>query len=138
MACCCCWFIHPATEITRKRNGSRLVCVFKTYYRETWVKMDAHQPTGSFKIRGVGLLCQRLQAEGAERFACSSGGNAGLAAAYAARAIGAPMTVVLPSTTPGFMRERIAALGADVLIEGDVWDAADALAQAIAGRGEAA
>jgi L-serine/L-threonine ammonia-lyase len=106
--------------------------------RETWVKMDAHQPTGSFKIRGIGLLCQRLQAEGAAGFVCSSGGNAGLAAAYAARAIGAPMTVVLPSTTPDFMRDRIAALGAEVLIEGDVWDAADALAQAIAGRGEAA
>jgi len=106
--------------------------------RETWVKMDAHQPTGSFKIRGIGLLCQRLQAEGAARFVCSSGGNAGLAAAYAARAIGAPMTVVLPSTTPAFMRDRIASLGAEVLIEGDVWDAADALAQAIAGRGEAA
>ena len=106
--------------------------------RETFVKMDAHQPTGSFKIRGIGLLCQRLQEEGAERFVCSSGGNAGLAAAYAARAIGAPMTVVLPSTTPAFMRQRIAALGAEVLIEGDVWDAADALAQAIAARGEAA
>jgi L-serine/L-threonine ammonia-lyase len=106
--------------------------------RETFVKMDAHQPTGSFKIRGIGLLCQRLQDEGAERFVCSSGGNAGLAAAYAARAIGAPMTVVLPSTTPVFMRERAAALGAQVLIEGDVWDAADALAQTIAGRGEAA
>jgi L-serine/L-threonine ammonia-lyase len=106
--------------------------------RDTFVKMDAHQPTGSFKIRGIGLLCQRLQAQGAERFVCSSGGNAGLAAAYAARAIGAPMTVVLPSTTPNFMRERAAALGAQVLIEGDVWDAADTLAQAIAGRGEAA
>jgi L-serine/L-threonine ammonia-lyase len=106
--------------------------------RTTWVKMDAHQPTGSFKIRGVGLLCQRLQAQGATRFVCSSGGNAGLAAAYAARAIGAPMTVVLPSTTPAFMRDRIVALGGEALIEGDVWDAADALAQAIAGRGEAA
>lgn len=39
MACCCCWFIHPATEITRKRNGSRIVCVFKTHYRETGVKV---------------------------------------------------------------------------------------------------
>ncbi len=106
--------------------------------RRTWVKMDACQPTGSFKIRGIGLLCQRLQAEGADRFVCSSGGNAGLAAAYAAREIGAQMTVVLPSTTPAFMRERIAALGGQVLIEGDVWDAADALARAIAGRGEAA
>src|SRR6202012_4925364 len=92
--------------------------------RTTWVKMDAHQPTGSFKIRGVGLLCQRLYAQGATRFVCSSGGNAGLAAAYAAQQIGAAMTVVLPSTTPAFMRHRIEALGAQALIEGDVWDAA--------------
>jgi L-serine/L-threonine ammonia-lyase len=106
--------------------------------RTTFVKMDAHQPTGSFKIRGVGLLCQRLQADGVTRFVCSSGGNAGLAAAYAAQQIGAAMTVVLPSTTPAFMRNRIEALGAQVRIEGDIWDAADALARAIADRGEAA
>ena len=55
---------------------------------------------------------------GAERFVCSSGGNAGLAAAYAARAIGAPMTVVLPSTTPVFMRDRALALGATVVAVG--------------------
>jgi len=106
--------------------------------RQTWVKMDAHQPSGSFKIRGIGLLCQRLQAQGVTRFVCSSGGNAGLAAAYAAQQIGAAMTVVLPSTTPDFMRQRIESLGADVLTEGHVWDAADALARAIAARGEAA
>lgn len=106
--------------------------------RETFVKMDAHQPTGSFKIRGLGLLCQRLQAQGARAFVCSSGGNAGLAAAYAGQALGAPVTVVLPGSAPAFMRDRIAALGAQVIIEGEVWDAADALAREIAGRGEAA
>ena len=106
--------------------------------RKTFVKLDAHQPTGSFKIRGLGLLCQRLQAQGAKAFVCSSGGNAGLAAAYAGQALGAPVTVVLPGPTPTFMRERIAALGAQVLIEGEVWDQADALARAIAARGEAA
>ena len=106
--------------------------------RETWVKMDAYQPTGSFKIRGVGLLCQRLRAGGARAFVSSSGGNAGYAAAYAGQALGVPVSVVVPSTTPDFMRERIAALGAAVTVEGEVWDEADRLARAIAGRGEAA
>jgi L-serine/L-threonine ammonia-lyase len=106
--------------------------------RETWVKMDAYQPTGSFKIRGVGLLCQRLWADGARAFVSSSGGNAGYAAAYAGQALGARVTVVAPSTTPDFMREKIAALGAEVRVEGDVWDEADRLARAIAANGEAA
>jgi L-serine/L-threonine ammonia-lyase len=106
--------------------------------RQTFVKMDCYQPTGSFKIRGVGLLCQRLKAEGAAKFVCSSGGNAGLAAAYAGRALGVPVTVVVPSTTPEFMCARIAALDAEVIIEGDVWDAADALARDLVASGEAA
>jgi L-serine/L-threonine ammonia-lyase len=106
--------------------------------RETFVKMDGYQPTGSFKIRGIGLLCQRLKAEGARAFISSSGGNAGLAAAYAGRALGAPVTVLVPSTTPDFMRQRIAALGARVTVEGDVWDVADEMARAMVARGEGA
>ena len=106
--------------------------------RETWVKLDAYQPTGSFKIRGIGRLCQALKAEGAQGFVSSSGGNAGYAAAYAGAALGVPVTVVVPSTTPGFMREKIAALGARVTVEGDVWDQADALARAMVARGEGA
>jgi L-serine/L-threonine ammonia-lyase len=106
--------------------------------RETFVKMDAYQPTGSFKIRGVGLLCQRLKAEGARAFISSSGGNAGLAAAYAGRALGVPVTVLVPSTTPEFMSRKIADLGARVTVEGDVWDEADELARAMVARGEGA
>lgn len=106
--------------------------------RETFVKMDAYQPTGSFKIRGIGLLCQRLKAEGARAFVSSSGGNAGYAAAYAGRALGVPVTVVVPSTTPQFMRERIAGLGASVTVQGAVWDEADELARAIVARGDGA
>ncbi len=106
--------------------------------RETFVKMDAYQPTGSFKIRGIGRLCQRLKADGAEAFVSSSGGNAGYAAAYAGQALNVPVTVVVPTTTPSFMRDRITALGAKVIVEGDVWDAADLLARAIVARGEAA
>lgn len=106
--------------------------------RETFVKLDAGQPTGSFKIRGIGRLCQALKAEGARRFISSSGGNAGYAAAYAGQALGLPVTVVVPTTTPAFMRDKIAALGASVIVEGDVWDQADAAARSMVARGEGA
>ena len=106
--------------------------------RQTWVKMEAHQPTGSFKIRGVGHLCARLAAQGAKAFVSSSGGNAGYAAAYAGRALGVPTTVVTPASTAKEMRDKIAALGATVLVRGEVWDEADAAARAIVARGEAA
>ncbi|MBS0362071.1 MAG: pyridoxal-phosphate dependent enzyme [Proteobacteria bacterium] len=106
--------------------------------RETWVKMDAYQPTGSFKIRGVGHLCQTLAGEGATGFVSSSGGNAGYAAAYAGRALGLPVTVVTPASTAQEMRDKIAGLGAEVVVKGEAWDEADAFAREIVARGQAA
>jgi L-serine/L-threonine ammonia-lyase len=44
-----------------------------------WLKMEALQPTGSFKLRGIGWACQKYFSEGAKRFISSSGGNAGIA-----------------------------------------------------------
>lgn len=42
MVNCCCWFIHPAMEISKNRNGSRILGVFKTHYREPGVEtLDA-------------------------------------------------------------------------------------------------
>jgi hypothetical protein len=59
-----------------------------------FLKLEALQPCGSFKLRGIGAECQRARAQGATRFVSSSGGNAGLAVAHAARALGMPATVV--------------------------------------------
>ena len=42
-----------------------------------WLKMDALQPGGSFKMRGVGRLVQQRVAQGAKAVVCASGGNAG-------------------------------------------------------------
>ncbi|MFN6942869.1 MAG: pyridoxal-phosphate dependent enzyme, partial [Parvibaculum sp.] len=53
-----------------------------------WLKLDALQPSGSFKLRGVGLLCQHEVAKGAKEIFCASGGNAGIAAAVAGKALG--------------------------------------------------
>lgn len=50
----------------------------------------------------------------------STGGNAGLAAAYAAKKLGLPVTVVVPSTTgPGTVR-KLEELGAEVEVSGQV------------------
>ena len=67
--------------------------------RSVWLKLEALQPPGSFKIRGVGHACEIYVARGAKKLVSSSGGNAGLAVAYAGRLLGVPVTVVVPETT---------------------------------------
>ncbi len=86
------------------------------------LKLENLQPTGSFKIRGIGLLCQMGQKDGIKYFVSSSGGNAGLAAAYAAKALNVPITVWVPTTTPPEFRKRIEAEGAEIKVIGNVWD----------------
>lgn len=95
------------------------------------LKMDALQPTGSFKIRGIGLACQRLHASGCRRFVSSSGGNAGLAIAYAGRKLGVPVTVVVPESTRARARQLIVAQDADVIVHGQSWQEAHAHAQSL-------
>jgi L-serine/L-threonine ammonia-lyase len=102
--------------------------------RAAWLKMDALQPSGSFKLRGVGHLVQQRVAEGAKAVVCASGGNAGLAAALAARACGVPAAIVVPQTTLPAVREAIAARGAQVHVHGSVWDEAHEHALALAAQ----
>jgi L-serine/L-threonine ammonia-lyase len=100
--------------------------------KPVWLKMDALQPSGSFKLRGVGRLCEHEARRGARAIVCASGGNAGFAAAYAGKALGVPATIVVPQTTGSDVRERIAAMGAQVLVQGSVWDEAHAYATQLA------
>lgn len=99
---------------------------------EVWLKMDALQPSGSFKLRGVGRLVQQAAADGATAIVCASGGNAGFAAAYAAGALGLPVTIVLPLTSSAAVAQQIAARGAEVLRHGAVWDEAHVFAVQLA------
>ena len=92
-------------------------CIFANRL-QVWAKMDALQPSGSFKLRGIGHMTSQLSQQGAKRFVSSSGGNAGIAVAcvhlcctsvltlywliftcsYCGRKLGVPVTVVVPST----------------------------------------
>lgn len=92
------------------------------------LKLENTQPTGSFKIRGIGLLCQKAKEKGITHFISSSGGNAGYAAAYAGRHLGVETTVFVPSTTPRETIVKIEGQNAKVIIKSDVWDETDTFA----------
>ena len=98
-----------------------------------WLKMEALQPCGSFKVRGIGHACQTYVQRGAKRLICSSGGNAGLAVAYAGRRIGVPVTVVVPQTTAERARMLIELEDAEVIVHGENWNAAHARALQMVG-----
>ncbi|XP_029426422.1 L-serine dehydratase/L-threonine deaminase isoform X2 [Nannospalax galili] len=97
-----------------------------------YLKMDSSQPSGSFKIRGIGHLCKTRAKQGCKHFVCSSAGNAGMAAAYAARRLGIPATIVVPSTTPALTIERLRSEGAEVEVVGETLEEATQLAKTLA------
>ncbi|MFP3996919.1 pyridoxal-phosphate dependent enzyme [Pseudomonas capeferrum] len=105
--------------------------------RTVWLKLDALQPCGSFKLRGVGHACEVHHARGARHFVSSSGGNAGLAVAYAGRKLGVPVTVVVPETTTERAKELLRLEDANVVVHGSSWQEANELAQTLLGTGDA-
>lgn len=105
--------------------------------QSVWLKMEALQPSGSFKLRGIGHACEQYAQRGARRFVSSSGGNAGIAAAHAGRRLGLPVTVVVPETASGRARELIAREGAEIVVHGASFQEANALAQAMLGETDA-
>lgn len=105
--------------------------------RRIGLKLEALQPSGSFKLRGVGHACEVYRARGAQRFICSSGGNAGLAVAYAARTLGVPAVIVVPETTSERAKHLLAAESAEVIVQGPSWQEANAYAQALIGPTDA-
>ncbi len=96
--------------------------------KDVWLKMECNQPSGSFKIRGIGRLCQYWAERGKTHFVASSAGNAGLAVAYAGRMLGIKVTVFMPRTSKAIYVDAIRAQGAHTEVAGDVWDEAHAAA----------
>lgn len=112
-----------------------LICstpLSKLLEKPVWLKLEALQPSGSFKNRGIGYLCAHYAAEGAKCFVSFSGGNAGLAVAYAGRQLGVPVKVIVPATSTEIVRERMRQEGAEVIVHWDNWQAAEDEAKALA------
>jgi threonine dehydratase len=86
------------------------------------VKLEQLQHTGSFKARGATnrVLAAAERGElGPAGVVAASGGNAGLAVAYAAARDGIPARVFVPATAPAVKVARLRELGADVVQVGN-------------------
>ena len=109
--------------------------VGKNLAARVWLKMEALQPCGSFKARGVGFACSKYATEGATAFVSSSGGNAGLAVAYSGRSLNIPVIVVVPVTTKQKAIDLMEQEGATVIVHGEVWLEAHQHAMSLAKKG---
>ncbi len=86
------------------------------------LKMEAFQPVGSFKARGMGAACRANYEAGIEHVVCASGGNAGYAVAYGGRQLGLRVTIVVPQSTPSRAKDLIQSEGATLIVHGQSWD----------------
>jgi threonine dehydratase len=91
------------------------------------LKLEQLQCAGSFKARGAfaNLLLREVPPAGV---VAASGGNHGVAVAYAARRRGVPARIFVPAVSAPAKMERIRRLGAELVVTGERY--ADALAAA--------
>src|SRR5207253_10184592 len=87
--------------------------------RRHFLKAESLQPIGAFKIRGaynaVSLLPDDERNRGVITY---SSGNHAQGVARAARLLGAPAVVVMPSDAPALKRARVEADGREVVVVG--------------------
>jgi threonine dehydratase len=97
------------------------------------VKYENLQVTNSFKERGaLNKLSSLSASERARGVIAMSAGNHAQALAYHAARLGIPATIVMPVTTPFVKVAATQAHGADVLLDGETLNEAQARAEAIA------
>ena len=104
-----------------------------------FLKAETLQRTGSFKFRGaynkLAAIPPEQRAAGVVAF---SSGNHAQGVAAAARLLGMPCVIVMPSDAPRAKRERTAALGAEVVLYDRLREDREAIAEAIAAKRGAA
>ena len=126
---------HHIVEGLRQADITRVHDVIASYVRETPIlrvsghdiglgrfsltlKLEFTQHGGSFKARGAfaNLLTRSIPASGV---VAASGGNHGIAVAYAAMRLGLPAKIFVPTVSSPVKVARIRAYGADVVVTGD-------------------
>ncbi len=100
---------------------------------DVWLKRDDLQRTGSFKERGArhALLCLTDE-QRARGVVAASAGNHALGLAYHGGQLGVRVTVVMPTCAPAVKISRCTGLGAQVVVHGRDFHAAQAHAEALA------
>jgi threonine dehydratase len=101
--------------------------------RDQWLKAESLQPIGAFKIRGAYAAAAAIPAdERARGLITYSSGNHAQGVARAARLLGVPAAIVMPSDAPEIKRRRVEADGAQVVIVGSASEERKRVAEELA------
>ena len=128
---------EEASEIV-KQVTLETKLVYSEYFsaqtgNRVYFKPENMQYTGAYKVRGAYYKISTLSEEEKSRgLITASAGNHAQGVAYAARLAGVKATVLMPTTTPLIKVNRTKGYGADVVLEGDVFDEACAHAYKLA------
>jgi threonine dehydratase len=110
---------EAARRIASVARVTPLLDVSAAAGRPLLLKCENMQPGGAFKIRGAYNMVARLTADERQRGVITfSSGNHGKAMALAARELGAPAVVVMPTTAPSIKVDGVRASGAEVIFAG--------------------
>ena len=88
---------------------------------EVWVKHENHTPTGAFKVRGGLVYTERLRSgrPGVRGIVSATRGNHGQSLAFAGRASGMAVTIVVPHGNSRDKNSAMEAFGAELIVYGD-------------------
>ncbi len=104
--------------------------IFSDYWSATtgnkvYLKPENLQRTGAYKVRGAYYKISTMSEDEREKgLITASAGNHAQGVAYAAKSYGVKATIVMPTSTPLIKVNRTKALGAEVILHGDVYDEA--------------
>jgi threonine dehydratase len=98
---------------------------------DIWLKLECHQPTGSFKVRGALHKIYKLKQGGIEQgLVTGSAGNHGLGVAFAAAQLDVrPVTIFVPETAPAPKLQKLARFPVEVIKSGKTYEAAHQAAE---------
>ncbi|SFB68869.1 threonine ammonia-lyase [Butyrivibrio sp. YAB3001] len=92
---------------------------------KVYLKPENLQRTGAYKVRGAYYKITTLSEEERKKgLITASAGNHAQGVAYAAKCYGVKATIVMPTSTPLIKVNRTKALGAEVVLHGNVYDEA--------------
>jgi len=125
--------IRSAAESLRGITIRSPLIGFGRAERRQLLKAESLQSIGAFKLRGAYVAVASLSIEVRARGVITySSGNHALGVARAARLLGAPAVIVMPSDATRIKRERVEADGAQVVIVGPASDERQRVAESIA------
>ena len=124
---------HKVREVTQETKLIESPHFSEIAGNRVFFKPENMQRTGAYKVRGAYYKISTLSDDERKRgLITASAGNHAQGVAYAAQRYGVPATIVMPATTPYIKVERTKALGAEVVLAGDVYDEAYARALELA------